>query len=1017
MSNHQTLIGEVAAEVVDLGSLVRDLEALDASDLGAASQQINALVTLLEAAGLVEPAKLLKATEALAQKLLENPELFGEDAASKVHSAHVALTRYLKALLHDKSVSSVVLFPEYRDVLTLLGGDRVHPADLWAYEWRWIDCPLPAESKPLGYDPSVRVRMDHCILSIVKTGNITSAELMSEICHGLSLEKKSVEQRAFWQISAAFFQSIAHHLVGMDVYAKRAATRVLMQYAKFAKGEEDKSERLTQDLLFFVAQANPLGKERVPFVSAVRLAYGLYENEPVNYEVAQFSDPDPASTAPAAEAVVTAELESSVAPTILEFPEVKTEDEQIKLPNADVAVPLLEDVESDDDQFKVIDHLRIGIALFNAYLNEADEWSRRLQTELSEWELELPRPLSDTVMALAHSLADSSAEVGFQALSEFSRELERALAHVQRHAPGLPEHAEVFVEAADAIRHLLHQFAAGFLKEPRPELLQALREISKTGLANGDQTVQSPQADQADSETTGIDTLEVGTVFPSENKVPESEAESHHPAALGATIESPLLPTLSQAGTVSVQSSRLQLLDGMLNQAGEVMVTGSRMETRLSQMRGSLADLTGNLERLQHQLREIEAQADSSTQSLPGNAQVLGQGIDHSGSNPPNRLQELARLMAESVNNVAAAKRNLQISLNSTEDDLISQVRQTKDLQRGLLRTRMVEFESISERLHGVVRQAALELDKQVQLSITGGSLEIERFVLDLLAPAFEHIVRKAVVHGIEKPELRQQLSKDESGLILIELQAQGNDASVLIRDDGAGLNLDQIRDKALAQGLVEEGHSLSEAEVAELIFKPGFSTAHQLTGLTEPGIGMEEVRRIVNSLGGRVEITTQPGMGTRFHLVFPLSRAITQVMMVRVGTLSMGVPANLVETVKHLTSNELALAYQQQILVLDERTLPFFWSGALLQVSQSSNEHQSVAALPVVILQKAGQRMALHVDEVFGNQELAVKNLGPQLSRLPGLDGISALDSGALVLIYNPFVLADVYAKTAVKV
>jgi chemosensory pili system protein ChpA (sensor histidine kinase/response regulator) len=130
-----------------------------------------------------------------------------------------------------------------------------------------------------------------------------------------------------------------------------------------------------------------------------------------------------------------------------------------------------------------------------------------------------------------------------------------------------------------------------------------------------------------------------------------------------------------------------------------------------------------------------------------------------------------------------------------------------------------------------------------------------------------------------------------------------------------------------------------------------------------------------------------------------------------------MGVPANLVETVKHLTSNELALAYQQQILVLDEQKLPFFWSGALLQVSQSSTQHQSDAAVPVVILQKAGQRMALHVDEIFGNQELVVKNLGPQLSGLPGLDGISALDSGALVLIYNPFVLADVYAKAAVNV
>jgi chemosensory pili system protein ChpA (sensor histidine kinase/response regulator) len=139
--------------------------------------------------------------------------------------------------------------------------------------------------------------------------------------------------------------------------------------------------------------------------------------------------------------------------------------------------------------------------------------------------------------------------------------------------------------------------------------------------------------------------------------------------------------------------------------------------------------------------------------------------------------------------------------------------------------------------------------------------------------------------------------------------------------------------------------------------------------------------------------------------------------MMVRMGTLSMGVPADLVESVMHLTSNELAQAFQQQAVVLDGQSLPFFWSGALMQVSPSSTEHQSNAAVPVVILQKAGRRMALHVDEVIGNQELVVKNLGPQLSILPGLTGISALDSGAFVLIYNPFVLADVYHKAGVKV
>ena len=130
-----------------------------------------------------------------------------------------------------------------------------------------------------------------------------------------------------------------------------------------------------------------------------------------------------------------------------------------------------------------------------------------------------------------------------------------------------------------------------------------------------------------------------------------------------------------------------------------------------------------------------------------------------------------------------------------------------------------------------------------------------------------------------------------------------------------------------------------------------------------------------------------------------------------------MGVPANLVEAVKHVTSNELELAYQQQTFFFEGQMLPFFWTGALLQVSQSSTDYQSNDALPVVILQSANQRMALHVDEVFGNQELVVKNLGPQLSGLPGLSGISALASGALVLIYNPFVLANIYAGTAIKV
>ena len=294
-------------------------------------------------------------------------------------------------------------------------------------------------------------------------------------------------------------------------------------------------------------------------------------------------------------------------------------------------------------------------------------------------------------------------------------------------------------------------------------------------------------------------------------------------------------------------------------------------------------------------------------------------------------------MMAESVNDVATVQRTLQKTVQATEDDLSAQARQTRELQRGLLRTRMVEFEGISERLYRVVRQASKDTGKQVRLDIVGGSIEMDRGVLDRMTPAFEHLLRNCVAHGIEDAAVREKAGKEPSGLIAIELHHEGNDVSVSFRDDGAGLNHRRILERARAQGLIAADHQPSENETAELIFTPGFSTAEQVSELAGRGIGMDVVRAQVAALGGRVEIQSKPGEGTQFKLVLPLTTAVTHVVMLRAGATSIGVPSNLVELVQRAGASELESAYLEQRYPFGGEQVPFFWAGALLQSSARS--------------------------------------------------------------------------------
>lgn len=1840
-----------------------DLAALDASQLRIARQQLHQAVGALEMVGLGAPALVLRAMEAAVQRFVQRPEQCNQEAAAKVEQASFALTEYLEGVLADKPVSAISLFPQYRDVQGLVGADRIHPADLWMYEWRWMDPALPVTVSAGTYDDASRQSLDQLVLKIMRTGDPQAAQSFRDMCLGFAQAEPAGEPRAFWKIAAGYFEALSHGLLKVDLYVKRAASRVLLQYASFAKGGTDASDRLAQDLLFFCSQAVAARAADTPVLSTIRASYGLARFKPVDYEAVQFGRFDPALLAQARKRIVSAketwssltagdvgkfktvadqfslvtdslvklhppseplatalsqvieatvrsgqappielalevatavlyleaafddldpadpqlairtarlaqrldsarsgdqaqpleswmeelyrrvsdkqtmgsvvgelrislsELEKSLdvffrnpqektalaavpgqlsqmrgvlsvlgldqasqavlrmresveqmlvtdvddqlarssgtfeqlgnnlgalsflidmlnyqptlakklfvyddvkgelkplmgrihtaqdaaaavtvnnelsrevlsvvqdaqagdsaeslsvkldvlatraaladqpalaqtardaalavgqgpqtnagsltslvaaaapatapeaAPagsatgaddfeeddlrdifleearevaghaqaalaalatepgdigelTILrrafhtlkgssrmvglnEFGEAAWAMEQMlngwlaeqkpsneefrtlcvqamdgfaawiediasgretpwtssafrasadamreegrfspiqqpavpqapaaasvaapvvqgldvaSLPAvqgkeldfdfvmdvepappvaeapAETVVPALADIQgidfdslaalsgpaadlpivaqaapseivfeldfadpapaeqaeplelsasdfdvhflgqpaveeeagqapaalpesttrgvddfvfavpehsetqstapareelsaasfespsddtvsgetAGDEQIKVIGSLRIGIPLYNVYLNEADEWSRRLVTEVTEWTMERDRPIGDSTLALTHSLAGSSATVGFEALSEMARALENALQQTQlQHGQVSGRHNKLFIDAAEDIRRLLHQFAAGFLKQPDPGILQALREIDFADEASeasvavpGPEAAESPVAQEPvsaaappaapvspagapltgtvvpaqerslsvtvkiipaapvvaapsavpvapaipaavvaapvaaaasfasaafsedmDDEIDAVDAIDpdLFPIFEEEgaelmpqlggalrqwsarpdnhgarNEVLralhtlkgsarlagamrlgemahriESDIEHmgsdaaaaqdfdallttfdamqanfealRHPGetaqaleplaplsaaaveeagtpatdALDTVAASPSVPAVSAGpGSRKVMMSmaqatalqplrpaasgsirvRSQLLDRMVNQAGEVMITRSRLEAELNQLRGSLNDLSGNLNRLRTQLRDVEMHSETQMQSRLQQAKEAQLGFDPLEFDRFTRVQELTRMMAESVNDVATVQRTLQRTVEATEDDLIAQARQTRELQRDLLRTRMVEFEGISERLYRVVRQASKETGKQVRLDLQGGTIEMDRGMLDRMTPAFEHLLRNCVAHGIEDMQTRTNAGKDPSGLITVSLQQSGNDVSVEFRDDGAGLNLERIREKAIASGLLAPGQQIGDDEAANMIFMPGFSTASHVTELSGRGIGMDVVRSEVNALGGRIETSTVAGKGTNFKLVLPLTTAVTQVVMLRAGGSSIGVPANVVETVRRISAKDLQQAYNSGVLDVAGEAVPFFWSGALLQVSRMSSEPQGKTA-PVVVFRSAAQRLALHVDEVLGNQEVVVKNLGPQLSRLPGLAGMSVLASGAVVLIYNPVALASVYGQQA---
>jgi chemosensory pili system protein ChpA (sensor histidine kinase/response regulator) len=446
-----------------------------------------------------------------------------------------------------------------------------------------------------------------------------------------------------------------------------------------------------------------------------------------------------------------------------------------------------------------------------------------------------------------------------------------------------------------------------------------------------------------------------------------------------------------------------ELLDQLLNVSGEVSISRARLEQQMGSIEFNLGELSRTVTRLKEQQRKLEIETEK--QILHGHEEETGHRaeFDPLELDRYSAIQQFSRGLAETASDVASIQQLLESLVQETQNLLQQQARTVTELQNGLMRTRMVPFQRHVQRLSRIVRQAASETGKRAELIVSGASGELDRQVLERMLPPFEHMLRNAVVHGIETPEERIARGKGDSGTIHLDLQREGAEVMVKVSDDGAGMKLSAIRDKGLQLGLIHPGQTISDEDAMQLILEPGFSTAGSVTQQAGRGVGMDVVATEIKRLGGSLNMETRSGQGTTFTVRLPFTLAISHALVVRTGDEHYALPLPTVEGVLRLSKTEVLSHLGKESATFEQggQKYRFQHLAAFVGLEPSALPEGDVT-VPVVLVRAGEHSTGLVADELIGSREIVVKSVGPQISSIRGISGATILGDGRIVIILD---------------
>ncbi|MCU1752624.1 Hpt domain-containing protein [Pseudomonas sp. 6D_7.1_Bac1] len=483
-----------------------------------------------------------------------------------------------------------------------------------------------------------------------------------------------------------------------------------------------------------------------------------------------------------------------------------------------------------------------------------------------------------------------------------------------------------------------------------------------------------------------------------------------------APVGKPEIPALQPDAGADMVKVSAELLDDLVNLAGETSIFRGRIEQQVNDAQVALSEMETTIERMRDQLRRL----DTETQGrILSRQQVEAERLGYEEFDPlemdrHSQLQQLSRALFESASDLLDLKETLDRRNHDAQNLLQQQGRINTELQEGLMCTRMVPFERMLPRLKRIVRQVSGELGKDVEFIVGNAEGEMDRNVLERMAAPLEHMLRNAVDHGLESAEARRAAGKPEQGRITLDLSREGGDIIFDIRDDGAGVPLDAVRRKAIKRGLLDPGSDMSDRDVLQFILQPGFSTAEKITQISGRGVGMDVVHEEVRQLGGSMSIDSVPGQGVHFRIRLPFTVSVNRALMVQCAEDQYAIPLNTIEGIVRVLPFELDGYYQ-----LDPPSYEYAgqryelcYLGELLKTSVRPKLLGQGLPLPVLLVQCHERHIAVQVDAMAGTREIVVKSLGPQFAAVQGLSGATILGDGRVVLILD--LLAHIRAMQA---
>jgi chemosensory pili system protein ChpA (sensor histidine kinase/response regulator) len=486
---------------------------------------------------------------------------------------------------------------------------------------------------------------------------------------------------------------------------------------------------------------------------------------------------------------------------------------------------------------------------------------------------------------------------------------------------------------------------------------------------------------------------------------PAAAALSEDSAVSLELSSAPVLPGRESVPAERVEMARVDadLLDTMLNNAGEVSIFRARLDQQVNSIDFNLAELARTVTRLKEQLRGLEMETEAQVLNRHQDVEPRRDDFDPLELDRYSSLQQYSRALAETSGDVASIQGLLETLTREAQNLLTQQSRVITELQNSLMRTRMVPFQRHVQRLTRLVRQAANDTGKRAELVVQGAAAELDRQMLERMVPPLEHMLRNAVVHGIEPPERRTALGKPDVGRISISLERDGAEVVIVVADDGSGINVRLIREKAVSLGLTDPQAKLTDEEAVQLILEPGFSTAGHVTQAAGRGVGMDVVATEVKKLGGGLFIDTTLGKGSRFTIRLPFTLAISQALIVRVGEEAYALPLATVEGVVRLPRTIVSRH-------LGKDAPPFDYGGQKYRFQQlgsfvglgATRLPESDVSISVVLIRAGEHSTALVTDELVGSREIVVKSLGPQISGIRGIAGATILGDGRIVIILD---------------